>query len=167
MLPSCTSRLPDEPDVQPLEYPLTRFCSQAIFPSHAWPLWPHQSCSACSSWEQKTTGGRGVGARRGACGAISSIVVPCRGETVAISIVASHRATNRRGDTTKQTLRPPMSLWFRSWIGVRGEGKGKEKRSCSAILSPRIAGTRIFCLLCVAKSHAASEANDCTTPMSV
>ena len=113
--------------MQPHEFPLTRFCSQAIFPPRVWPLWPHQSCSPCSSWEQKTTGGRGVGAGRGACGEISSVVVPCRGETVAISIVAFHRAVNRRGDANMHTLRPPMSLWFRSWIGVRGEGKGKEK----------------------------------------
>ena len=153
--------------MQPHEFPLTRFCSQAIFPPRVWPLGPHQSCSPCSSREQKTTGGSGVGAGRGACGEISSVVVPCRGETVAISIVEFHRAVNRRGDANMHTLRPPMSLWFRSWIGVRGEGKGKEKRSCSAIPSPRIAGTRIFCLLCVAKSRAASEANDCTTPMSV
>ena len=140
-LPSCTSRLPHEPDSRLLNFLSLNFAHKPVFPPHAWPLWPHQSCSACSSWEQKTTGGRGVEARRGACGTGSSVVVPCRGETVAISIVAFHRAVNRRGDANMHTLRPPMSLWFRSWIGVRGEGKGKEKRSCSAIPSPRIAGT--------------------------
>ena len=142
-LPSCTSRLPHEPDSRLLNF-LTQFCSQACISSTCLASMASPKLLSLFFLRAKDYRWQRCGSqKRGVWDELQRRrPVPWRNHGHLHRCIPSGRESSRsRGDANKHTLRPPMSLWFRSWIGVRGEGKGKEKRSCSAIPSPRIAGT--------------------------